>query len=59
MRTGRKTIKAKMEEIVPDTHPMAKANQKTSAGPSKRKGTSPRIVERMVKEIGIIFLLKA
>lgn len=59
MRTGRKTIKAIMERIIPAMVPTAKANQKTSFGPSKRKGTRPRTVERMVREIGTILWSKA
>ena len=48
-----------MENAIPAIVPMAKANQKTSLGPSKRKGTRPRIVDRMVREMGTILRSKA
>lgn len=38
---------------------MAKENQKTSLGPSKRKGMRPRMVERMVREMGTILRSKS
>ena len=43
----------------PEMVPTANANQNTSDGPSKRKGTRPRIVEMMVRLMGQIFLSNA
>ena len=48
-----------IEKASPEIVPIAKANQKTSLGPSKRKGTRPRMVERIVREMGIILRSKA
>lgn len=39
--------------------PIAKSNQNTSDGPSKRKGTSPMTEDAIVRNIGIILVLKA
>ena len=47
------------ENTRPVIVPIAKSNQKTSEGPSKRKGTRPIIDESMVSDMGIIFLLNA
>ena len=47
------------EKNVPLIAAMANANQNTSSGPSYRNGASPRIVERIVSEIGKILWLKA
>ena len=38
---------------------MANANQKTSSGPSYRKGTKPSTVDRMVSMMGMILWLYA
>ena len=43
------------EKAMPAMVPMAKSNQKTSSGPSERKGRSPRMVDTMVRLIGVIF----
>ena len=48
-----------MEKTRPAIVPMAKSNQNTSEGPSKRKGTRPMIEEMIVRATGIILLLKA
>ena len=47
------------ENAMPAMVPMAKSNQKTSSGPSERKGRSPRMVDTMVRLIGVIFREKA
>lgn len=56
---GSKNIRAIVEKAMPAMVPMAKANQKTSLGPSKRKGMRPRIVEKMVRDMGMILRSKA
>ena len=56
---GKKRIKPRIDNPIPEILPIAKVNQKTSLGPSKRKGTRPRMVERMVKEMGTILRSKA
>ena len=47
------------EKAIPAMVPMAKSNQKTSSGPSERKGRRPRMVDTMVRLIGVIFREKA
>ena len=47
------------EKAIPAMVPMAKSNQKTSSGPSERKGIRPRMVDTMVRLIGVIFREKA
>ena len=42
-KTGRKNTRARMEKTMPAMVPMAKANQKTSLGPSKRKRRFPKL----------------
>ena len=41
-------------KYAPSVVPTAKSNQKTSSGPSVRKGISPSTVERIVSIIGLI-----
>ena len=43
------------ENAMPAMVPMAKSNQNTSSGPSERNGRSPRMVDTMVRLIGVIF----
>ena len=50
---------ATKENAIPEMVPMAKSNQKTSSGPSERNGRSPRMVDTMVRLIGVIFREKA
>lgn len=47
------------ENSIPLMVPMAKANQKTSVGPSNRNGISPSTVDMTVRVIGMILWLKA
>lgn len=47
------------EKAIPAMVPMAKSNQKTSSGPSERNGRRPRMVETMVRLIGLILREKA
>ena len=56
---GKTNIIAMIEKAMPAMVPMAKSNQKTSSGPSERKGRSPRMVDTMVRLIGVIFREKA
>ena len=50
---------ATTEKTIPAMVPMAKADQKTSSGPSERNGRRPRMVETMVRLIGLILREKA
>lgn len=59
MIMGRKMMRATNEKSMPPMVPMAKANQNTSSLPSIRNGASPRTVERMVSDIGMILWLYA
>ena len=59
LKIGRIKIIAITENTIPAMVPMAKSNQKTSSGPSERNGRRPRIVEMMVRLIGMIFREKA
>ena len=43
-----------MENNNPLIEPTAKENQNLSIGPSNKNGINPRIVEKTVREIGII-----
>ena len=43
-------MRARTEKAMPAMVPMAKSNQKTSSGPSERKGRRPRTVETMVRD---------
>ena len=56
---GKTNIIARIEKAMPARVPMAKSNQKTSSGPSERKGRSPRMVDTMVRLIGVILREKA
>ena len=53
-KIGRMNITASMEKSMPEMVPTAKSNQKTSSGPSVRNGRRPRMVETMVRVIGLI-----
>ena len=53
-KIGRMKITARMEKSMPALVPTAKSNQKTSSGPSVRNGRRPRMVETMVRVIGLI-----
>lgn len=57
--TGRTKIIANTENAIPAIVPIAKSNQKTSSGPSDRNGRSPRIVETIVRLMGLILREKA
>ena len=57
--TGRTKIIANTENAIPAMVPMAKSNQKTSSGPSERNGRSPRMVDTIVRLMGLILQLKA
>lgn len=57
MIMGRKMMRATKEKSMPPMVPMAKANQNTSSLPSIRNGASPRTVERMVSDMGMILWL--
>ena len=50
---------ATTEKAIPAMVPMAKSDQKTSSGPSERNGRRPRMVETMVRLIGLILREKA
>ncbi len=47
------------EKAMPAMVPIAKSNQKTSSGPSERNGIRPRMVDTMVRLIGVILREKA
>ena len=59
VKRGRETKIPRSDRIKPPIVPAANGNQKASLSAPNKKGTKPKIVERMVSKIGVIFAFQA